>query len=285
MMKRLTALALALALLLAATVACAESAISTVTLSELSFARIRDGKAKSAVNLKRMSLSFSVGCTENVPTLQATFDNGKGQLVDLIFQVADSRLLMSAGGVSGTYYIDLEALSDDPREGAKLARAIGDGLALGGGHLDALLQALTTEDANGVRRVEFVLPEEVYTAAATSALNIIGGLGFTKQSDEEKMRENLRDADERTSLIICYRQSKGDLEINAVRGGQGIQIKGKMALTMEDMPLVNISTDEMMCDLTNIGLGKLFELRGELAIIALKFGHFSGGTGLSRIFG
>ena len=46
-----------------------------------------------------------MGTAGGVPTLQGSFDNGKGQLLDLIFQVYGDRLLLSMGGISGTYYV------------------------------------------------------------------------------------------------------------------------------------------------------------------------------------
>ena len=288
MMKRTFALVLAFMLAMASLAAVAEpfaeAPATVLTLDNFSVSMLDRGRAK-AVRMKGMSLTMTVGSANaEVPTLLVTFDNGKGQLVDLVFQVAGERLLASAGGVSGTYYVDLAAVSGDPRDGEMLARGLRNGLAVAGPNLAGVLQALSTEDATGLRTVEFILPEDVYAPVARGILNIAGVLGFTKQRDLDAMSQQLEQGGGRAAVIIRYDQN-GAFELDAVRDGSGVRLKGDAKLTVQPMNLVNISADEMMYDLLHLNFLQLNELRGELAIVALKFGHFAGGTGLSRIMG
>ena len=288
-MKRITALALALVLaMLALLPACAEDfmepepPISTLQLDKLSVSRLTNGKAKTT-SLKGMGLSLSMGTAGGVPTLQSSFDNGKGQLLDLIFQVYGDRLLLSMGGISGTYYVDLEEVAEAPGEGARLARGVGSGLALAGGHLDAVLQALSTEDGSGVRTLTLNLPEGAYNAVAKSMLDIMGGIDLMKLLDVGELEEELEASEDSPSLILRYDPKAATFELDIVRGGNGLRLKADMTVTVEPMTLVNISTDELMYDLLHMDAMRLMELRGELAIIALKYGHFAGGTGLAGI--
>ena len=288
-MKRITALALALVLaMLALLPACAEDfmepepPISTLQLDKLSVSRLTNGKAKTT-SLKGMGLSLSMGTAGGVPTLQGSFDNGKGQLLDLIFQVYGDRLLLSMGGISGTYYVDLEEVAEAPGEGARLAKGVGSGLALAGGHLDAVLQALSTEDGSGVRTLTLNLPEGAYNAVAKSMLDIMGGIDLMKLLDVGELEEELEASEDSPSLILRYDPKAATFELDIVRGGNGLRLKADMTVTVEPMTLVNISTDELMYDLLHMDAMRLMELRGELAIIALKYGHFAGGTGLAGI--
>lgn len=288
-MKRITALALALVLaMLALFPACAEDfmepepPISTLQLDKLSVSRLTNGKAKTT-SLKGMGLSLSMGTAGGVPTLQSSFDNGKGQLLDLIFQVYGDRLLLSMGGISGTYYVNLEEVAEAPGEGARLAKGVGSGLALAGGHLDAVLQALSTEDGSGVRTLTLNLPEGAYNAVAKSMLDIMGGIDLMKLLDVGELEEELEASDDSPSLILRYDPKAATFELDIVRGGNGLRLKADMTVTVEPMTLVNISTDELMYDLLHMDAMRLMELRGELAIIALKYGHFAGGTGLAGI--
>ena len=285
-MKRIVALALALLMLLASLPAGAEfepeaSPISTLKLTNLTVSTV-GAKARTA-KLKGMSLSFSLGRTAGVPTLQMSFDNGKEQQVDVVAQVVGNRLLLSMGGISGTYYVDLEAVCREAGEGARLARGMSGALALAGPHLDALLSALSTADAEGVRTLRLEIPGDVYGAVARSLLNIIGGLGFLGDKQAEDAEEYLEQTGDDLFLLIRYDPAAGALELDATQGGRGFGLKGDMALSVEDSLLVNISADEQQFDLMDLGAGKLLELRGELAIVALKFAHFAGGTGIGGL--
>ena len=167
-MKKTVAVALVLMLLLTSAAACAESA-GALSLSKLSISSV-SGRRSSTVKLRKMSLSMLLGSVEGIPTLEINFDNGKGQQVDAIMQIVGTRLLVSIGGVSGTYYVDLTSIASEPGKGEMVAKAVGSALALAGPHLDVLLYALTTEDSKGVRSMEIKIPDALYKAMVENLL-------------------------------------------------------------------------------------------------------------------
>ena len=283
-MKRMTALVLSLLVLFSMAAACAESTASTLALSNLSISYVGDGRARS-VRLNKMSLSMSLGSADGVPTLQMSFDNGRDQQVDCIIQIVGDRLLLSMGGISGVYYVDLESIAGEQGDGSMIARGIGSALALAGPHLDVLLFALTTEDAKGVRSMEITLPNEIYVRLTDRVLAILDGIDSSEDIDVETMRERVEQSEGRTVLSIRYKESTGKLELALLQNRRGIQLSADMELTVQPAAFVNISEEEEQYDLLNMDAARLDELRGELEIIALKFGQFAGGTGLNRLIG
>ena len=281
-MKKIVAVALVLMLLLASAAACAESA-GALSLSKLSISSVSGGRT-STVKLRKMSLSMLLGSVDNIPTLEVNFDNGKGQQVDAIMQIVGTRLLVSVGGVSGTYYVDLTSIASEPGQGEMVAKAVGSALALAGPHLDVLLYALTTEDAKGVRTLEIPLPDDMYIAIADSVLSIVEGLETAEEIAGGELAHQVDELQGGAALRLSYKPSTGEIEIAALQNGRGLQLSAHMDMTIEDAVFVNISEDEMQYDLMNIDEAQMEELRGELDIIALKFGKFALGSGLSKLF-
>ncbi len=294
-MKKIIALALALLWLLAA-VSIGEEApeaeafddsgasmASTLELTNMTISVVQNGRSKG-VRLKNMSLRLSIGSAEGVPTMQVNFDNGKGQQVDAVIQIVDSRLLMAVGGIAGTYYVDLETIGGEKGLGAQVAMGYGKAMMLAGPHLDVLLMALPTTDASGMRTLEISMPNQIYTAVAEAMLAVAEGMDSTEETDVEGLRERVDGSDKDAVLAIRYRQSTGDFEIAAMQGKNGAQISATMAMTVEPTVLVNISAMEDQYDLMDLDADTLELMRSELEMIALKFGNFAGGTGLSRIF-
>ena len=294
-MKKIIALALALLWLLAAAAVCEEapgaeafddsgaSMASTLELTNMTISVVQSGRAKG-VRLKDMTLRLTMGGAEGVPTMQVNFDNGKGQQVDAVIQIVDSRLLMAVGGIAGTYYVDLERIGGEDGLGAQVATGYGKAMMLAGPHLDVLLMALPTTDASGMRTLEISLPNRIYTAVAEAMLAVAEGMDSTEETDVEGLREQVDSSGEDAVLSIRYRQSTGDIEIAAMQGKSGAQIAATMAMKVEPTVMVNISADEEQYDLMNLDADTLELMRSELEMIALKFGNFAGGTGLSRIF-
>lgn len=281
-MKKTVAVALLLMLLLTSAAACAESA-GALSLSKLSISSVSDRRS-STVKLRKMSLSMLLGSVEGIPTLEINFDNGKGQQVDAIMQIVGTRLLVSIGGVSGTYYVDLTSIASEPGKGEMVAKAIGSTLALAGPHLDVLLYALTTEDSKGVRTLEIPLPDDMYIAVADSVLSIVEGLEAAEDIAGDDLAHEVEELEGGAVLRLRYKPNKDKIEISALQGDRGIQLSAKMEMAIEDAVFVNISQDEMQYDLMNLTEAQMDELRGELDIIAMKFGKFALGSGLSKLF-
>ena len=110
-MKRMAALALALWMMLAPW-AMAEESAGTLRLDQLSLSHVTPAGTRR-VDFWGISLFFALGTPNGMPTLQGTFDNGQGQLVDAVVQLVDSEIQFSMGGISGIYALDLNALSPE----------------------------------------------------------------------------------------------------------------------------------------------------------------------------
>ena len=284
-MKKIIALALVMMWLVAAVAVCepTESMASTLELTNLTISTIQNGRMKSA-RLKNMTLTLIMGSTEGVPTMQVNFDNGKGQQVDGVVQIVDSRLLLAVGGIAGVYSVDLESIGGEQGEGAQVAMGYGKALLLAGPHLDVLLMALPTTDASGMRTLEIALPNAIYTRIASAMLSVAEGIESAEESDVSELIEKVDSSSKDAKLSIRYRQDTGDIEIAAMQGKTGAQVSATMQMTVQPTVLVNISAMDEQYNLMDLDEDTLQLIREELEIIALKFGVFANGSGLSRLF-
>lgn len=281
-MKKLVAIALVMLMLLGLASACAESTGSTLSMSDISVSYTEKGRTRTA-RLKGMSLSMALGSAEGVPTLQTTFDSGKGQVVDAIFQIVGTNMLVSVGGISGTFFIDLESISTREGGGSIIANSLSSLFTLAGPHLDVLLYVVTKVDANGVRFLEVPLPSDMYVAVAQSVLGIIEGMENVDETDVDELMERVEDSEDRAVFRFAFDEKAGTFTVSATRGGSGMQVAGNMTLTVEPMVFVNISADEERYDLLNLDEDKKSEVRSELGFILTKFGAFSRNIGLGSI--
>ena len=106
-MKRIMALALAIALLLASMAALADSSGSRMDMKKLKL-KVVDSEGSNRVRLHGMELSVAIGSAEGIPTVQTSLFYGDSQQLDFVMQVVGSRLILCMGGVSGIYYVDLK---------------------------------------------------------------------------------------------------------------------------------------------------------------------------------
>ena len=164
-----------------------------------------------------------------------------------------------------------------------MAKTVGSALALAGPHLDVLLYALTTEDAKGVRSMQIRIPDALYKAVAESVLSIMEGLETTDGLISNDLLERAQALEGGAVLSLRYKPATGDIEIAALQNGNGMQLSAKMELSIGEQEFVNISADELQYDLMKLDAAQMNELRDELDIIALKFGKFALGTGLSKL--
>lgn len=294
-MKKIIALALALLWLVAAAAACetpeiaeavetAESMASTLELTNLTISTVQEGRVRS-VRLRNMKLTLILGATEGVPTMLVNFDNGKGQQVDGVIQIEDSCLLLSVGGIAGVYSVDLESIGGEQGEGAQVAMGYGKALLLAGPHLDVLLMALPTTDASGMKTLEIALPNAMYTRIAEAMLLVAEGIESAEEAEVNELIEKVDSSSKDAVLRIRYRRSTGDFEIAAMQGKNGAKVAATMTMTVQPTTLANISASEDRYNLLELDEDTLQLMRDELQMIALKFGVFAKGSGLSRIFG
>lgn len=271
-MKRIVAVALALALLLTAAFAGAEESMATtLTLSELqlSFAR---GDDVRVVQLDGMSLQMMLGSAGGIPSLQATFSNGAGQEVDAIMQVRGGLLLFSVGGISGQYYVDIAQ-----RFGADYAMALGLAMLLAGGNLEEALNAISTEDYDGNHSLQANLPTGPLTIAAAGVLGMASDDGT---ADLDALRASLAGLGGSTSVNLTYNPSLGRFYLEIAQAGGTMRLEGAMKATLSPVVFVEVSDEEERHDLLDLDADTLAQLRGEIDLIAMKFAHFADGAGL-----
>ena len=90
-MKRVTALALALVMLLAWTVACAESTGTQIRLKSWKVSYIQN--EDEYVRVHGVRLYVTAGSTEGIPTLQLSLEYGDDQELESVLQVVGSQLV------------------------------------------------------------------------------------------------------------------------------------------------------------------------------------------------
>ena len=147
-MKRIVALAL-VCLALLGLCARAESNAGIVYLSDLELGALEAGRVRS-VRFDGATLRVALGESKGGSTVQVTFDNGEGQVVDGVAQLAGQQILLSMGGLSGTYIVDLDTFATEGNPAGDIAKGLNGALSLAGSHLDVLLYAITSEQSDGI---------------------------------------------------------------------------------------------------------------------------------------
>ena len=280
-MKRMLALVLALAALLGVA-AHAETKASIVRLSDLALSYVSGGSRRS-VRFADATLTLAMGTSSGAPTVQANFDNGAGQVVDGVAQIAGREILLSMGGLTGTYAIDLQAFAGPEDSGEDIARGLSGALSLAGSHLDVVLYAITQEDADGMRSVEVPLPMPQLISAAEAMLSVTEGMEATQEMDLDGLYSRVENMGEQAVLSLRYSMESGAFELAAIQDGRGMRLTGTMDMAFEPMTFIDITDDEEKYDLLNLSPEALEQLRGELNMILIKFVNFAGGTGLDDI--
>ena len=271
-MKRVVAVALALALLLTAAFAGAEESMaSTLVLSELELSLARESGVRN-VRFDGMSLQMMLGSTRGIPTLQATFSSGEGQQVDAIMQVRSGLLLFSVGGITGQYYYDISR-----QLGADYAMALGGVMMLAGGNLEQALDLITTEDGDGNHSLQVNIPAGALAFAAASLLGM-ASIGGAANLDE--LRAALMSAGSSSSLSFSYNPGLGRFTLEIVQEGGTVRLEGAMQMSVSPVVFVEVSDEEERYDLMNLDAETLEQLQGEMSLIGIKLVHFADGAGL-----
>ena len=281
-MKRIVALVLVLTMAFAMLSACAEENAGTLNFSGLSVSHAVNGKTRS-VKLGKISLFVAVGSSGSLPTLQATLDNGKGQVVDAVVQIVGTEVWASMGGISGIYGIDLTDYADNEAGATLLAQLIGGTLNLAGMHLDAVLRTLTTEDSKGIRTMEVGIPSQLLSQVTRGLLTLADGMDATESLDMQALYERVDAMQEGAVLGFKYDESRKTFTLYASQGDENVQLSGKLELDNVPMTFVDVSLEEEKFYVKDMDARTLEQLRGEMNLIAIKFAHFADGSGLDDI--
>lgn len=280
-MKRILTLALALLLLL--TSACAEEAMAgTLKLTGLTLTHVTD-KGERKVKFDGISLFFAMGSDGGTPILQATFDNGQGQVVDAVLQIEGSSMLLSVGGITGVYSLDMNRLTGDEGNGTIVAQAVGGALALGGTHLETLLNTLTHEGEGGIRSIEIPFATRPMIEAMQGMLSFVEGMEAIEGMDLDALRSQLEGMEDEALLRLGWRKSDGAFAIEASQGSEAMRLSGTLELGQESVYFIAIGPEEERYDVMDMDASTLEQLRGELNLVGIKFMHFADGSGLDDI--
>ncbi len=286
-MNKLAALVLALALLLgvaalAEPVPVAETEASILRLTELTMAYVDENGMRS-VRFEGSSLTAAIGVSEGAPTLQVNFANDNGQMVDGVVQLAGREVLLSMGGISGTYAIDLQAFTSEEGSADDTVRSLTQVLQLAGSHLDVVLYAMTRDDGNGMRSVEVPLPMPQLISSAESLLSVTEGMEATQDVDLDELYQQVEALNDEAVLRFNYSPETGAFELSAIQNGRGMRLSGTMQLTNEMMTFINITDDEEKLDALNLTPMQLEDLRSELDMVLVKYGDFVTAVGLDNL--
>lgn len=262
MIKRMTALALALLMLLGMAAACAESSGTRLELTKLRVS-LRGSDNTNVVRLKDMTLSVTMGSAEGVPTLQATLDYG--EQVDFIAQIVDSRILLSMGGVAGTFYVDLGEALGDAAKGQLMAVGAGAALKLVGTNPDLVLSMWMPKNKNGVNSITLKLPRKLGLALAERLGGLLG---------DGEVAEEMASSKATIRLKILYRPEKNSITLRLLRGKKGIELKALAEQTTGPAEFINISADEVQYNLLALEDDVRAGLETDLEFMAMKADRF-----------
>lgn len=280
-MKRAVALALVLMALLGMA-ALAETDASIVRMSDLTMA-YADGNGTRSVRFDGAVLTVAVGEPDGMPTVQANFDNGNGQVVDAVVQLVDQQVLLSMGGISGTYAVDLQAFAGEGNSAENLANGLRHTLSLAGAHLDVVLYAITREEEDGMRAVQAPLPMPQLISAAEALLAVRAQTQDSQEANLNEVYQRVESMGEEAMLSFRYSLDTGAFDLAAVQDGRGMSLSGTLQMTVEPANFIDISGDEDRIDALNLTPEQLDDLRSELDMVLVKYADFLTGAGLNGL--
>lgn len=282
-MKRMTALALALALLLAGVSALAQSYGSRVELTKIRISLLGSENTNVA-RLHGVGLTVTVGSADSVPTMQASLTYGDNQQLDAIAQIVDNQLVACLGGVNGTFYADLDAIFGEG-QGRLVSKAIGVALLMAGSKPKMMLQMVLPVNRSGVFSKHFLIPAEKYRSFIEPLILALENTDTLREEDEQALREAIPQGDGDVELHVRYNPDHDSLRVKLMQDGKGVYVRGTMKLSSEAMEMVNISTDEVQYDLLNLDPAVVEEMRGELEYMGFKLDSFVENSNMRKLTG
>jgi len=282
-MKKVTALLLALAMLLAGASALAQSYGSRMELTKIRISLLGSTNTNVA-RLHDVGLSVTVGSAEGVPTLQASLTYGDGQQLDAIAQIVDNRLVACLGGVNGTFYADLDAIFGEG-QGTMVSNAIGVALLMGGSKPKMMLQMVLPVNSKGVFSKHFKIPVDQYRAFIEPLVATLENTDTLREEDVQSLHDAIPQGDEEVELRVRYNPNSDSLRIRILQNGKGVYIRGTMHLNTEEMEMINISADEVQYNLLDLDEAVVEEMRDELDYMGFKLDSFIANSNMRKLSG
>ena len=283
-MKRMTALVLALMMLLMWTATCAESSGTRIRLRNPRINLIQN--EENEARFHHMTLYATVGSAEGIPTLQLQLEYGEeqDQQLESVVQVVGSRLVIGLGGISGTYYIDLNDLYEEPGKGLEVATAFGEGLLKLGSDPYTFIADAMPKDEDGLYTLRFPLSIE---AIQTFYARVMGG-GENGEGMESagmlSVSNLLLDSEQPIEMMIKYKRKKST-RFFFLQGDGGIQVYSRTKLTTGPMEFLNPSADEVQHNLLDLDQATKDELSSEVEFMTIKIVSFFLHSKLSKLMG
>lgn len=278
-MKKLAVLALVIAALLGMT-CLAETDAAVVRLDDLALAYADAGGVRS-VRFEGAGIMLAVGEPDGDMTLQASVHNGNGQMMDALLKIVGQEVLLSMGGLSATYAVDLQAFAGEGNSAEDTARGLTRALQLAGSHLDVVLYAATRDDGNGMRSVEVPLPMPQLISMAEALLSAAEDPNQDDEMDSLYSQVDALNGEAR--LGFRYSPENGAFELAAMQGGRGMRLSGTMHMANEQMTFISIADEEERLDALHLDDEQKARLREELGILLSKFTGFADASGLNGI--
>lgn len=282
-MKRVTALLLALAMLLAGASALAQSYGSRLELTKIRISLL-GSKNENVARLHGVGLAVTVGSAEGVPTMQASLTYGEGQQLDAIAQIVDNKLVACLGGVNGTFYADLDAIFGEG-QGKVVSKAIGVALLMAGSKPKMMLQMVLPVNSEGVFKRHFKIPADQYRAFIEPLVQALEDTDTLREEDEQYLRDAIPQGDGEVELSVRYNPNSDSLRIKIQQDGKGVYIRGTMLLSTEEMEMINISTDEVQYNLLDLDEAVVQEMRDELDYMGFKLDSFLANSNMRKLSG
>ena len=271
-MKRLTALVLALMMLLTWTVACAESSGTQIMLRKM---RVYNGENEDDyVSLHDMRLYLSAGSAEGIPTLQILLDYGDEQETESVLQVVGSKLVVCIGGINGTYYVDLNDVYEEPGKGLLTATAFGAAIQMFGADPDSVIKATMPKDEKKYRTLRFELPVQKIHEALERYTGEQESNDEVQKTGLMETLESFAQSDEPVEMMIRYRKSKKRFQLYFINGDEKIWLTARTQQTTGPMEFINPSADEEQRNLLELDQEMKDELAGELEFLGIKITSF-----------
>ena len=281
-MKRVLALIMALAMLLGPSSALADSSGTEMIVDKLRFWRVEGKDKTEEAKLHDTNLIVSMGGTEGIPTLQVTLDYGDGQQMDSVVQLVDTRLYLCLGGVSGTYYVDLDKVLGEA-EAKLFSTAFGTAMMMLGTNPELVLHMLIPPNEAGKRIKIYKIPASQYRPALKKVIKVLKASGAVPKATLKALNAFRKLNKKYFKIKLEYRSAIDRYLIKVTRDGVGYQMRFRLAMTTGEMGFINISADELQYDLTDLSDEVKAELTAELEYLAFKMGAFVDNTNLKKL--
>ncbi len=279
-MKRLLALAMALALLLTAA-ACAESSSSIIVMDNLELDYF-DGANTRTIRVPDLQVVAAVGMSGMTPSVQLSFSNGIGQEIDAVLQLVGTELMASAGGISSVFSYDLGRTPAGEKAVSLITLAISSSASLGGISLVGLLSTFTEEAEGGARVIRTTASIGGLVAALDNALQKAEGLDAAQSMDFGAIREKLHGLGDAVEFEFSFNPKSGKLSLTFAQEGRRLSLSVDTSISVEPFTYADIDLTADRVDVLSLSEDDIRGLNDELSMLFGRLLNHATAAGLSQ---